>query len=101
MSGMDEKMFTFGTANCEEVIAHTGRHPLMVAPANPLLLLNAEEQDRKCWFDGCPQGLCSLPWLAAARACVSLRAGDFLVSNQHWRCLACYQRHSPTIQMLF
>ena len=90
MSGMDEKMFTLGTANCEKVIAHTGRHPLMVAPANPLLLLNTKEQDRKCWFDGCPQGFCPLSWLAAAPTCVSLHTGGTLVSNQHWKCLVCY-----------
>lgn len=93
-------MFTLGTANCEKVIAHTGRHPLTVAPADPLLLLNAEEQDWKCWFDGCPQGLCPLSWLVAARIYVPLRTGGFLVSNQHWKCLARYW-HSPTIQMLF
>ena len=81
MSGMDEKMFTLGTANCEKVIAHTGRHPLMVVPANPLLLLNAKEQDRKCLFDGCLQGFCLLSWLAAVRTWVYLHTGGFLVSN--------------------
>ena len=88
--GVDEKMFTLGNANCEKSIAHIERHPLMVAPANPLLLLNAEEQDRKFWFDGCLQGFCPLSWLEAAWTCVSLCTGGFLVSNQHWGCLARY-----------
>ena len=81
--GVDEKMFTLGNANCEKVIAHTERHPPTAAPANPLLLLNAEEQDRKFWFDGCLQGFCPLSCLAAAWTYVSLGTGGFLVSNQH------------------